>query len=65
VVKCPRCESEFNYFSSKDRPFCSEKCKNIDLGGWLSEEYSLASREPLSETDIEIIIRETNSDDNQ
>ncbi|HUK01312.1 MAG TPA: DNA gyrase inhibitor YacG [Steroidobacteraceae bacterium] len=41
-VKCPTCgrgiewSEEFPF-----RPFCSERCKLIDLGAWLSEEHAL------------------------
>ena len=40
-VKCPHCKIEFNYHESADRPFCSERCKLIDLGQWLSEEHAI------------------------
>ena len=42
-VKCPHCKTQFNYYASKSRPFCSDKCKMVDLGGWFSESYSVAS----------------------
>ena len=38
-VKCPNCETEFQYYDSKFRPFCSERCKMIDLGHWFEETY--------------------------
>ncbi|POB13972.1 DNA gyrase inhibitor YacG [Halobacteriovorax sp. DA5] len=56
-VKCPECSKEFNYYSSEFRPFCSEKCKMVDLGMWLTENYTVASNEPLSESDLEAVIR--------
>lgn len=40
-VNCPHCQKKFFYFESEARPFCSEKCKMIDLGGWLSESYNI------------------------
>lgn len=43
-VKCPTCESEFNYYDSESRPFCTEKCKLIDLGQWLTESYSVPGK---------------------
>lgn len=58
IVKCPECSKEFEYQSSESRPFCSEKCKMIDLGGWLSESYSIRSSEPLNEEDIETLLRD-------
>jgi endogenous inhibitor of DNA gyrase (YacG/DUF329 family) len=41
VVKCSRCKKEFNYYASDYRPFCSEKCKMVDLGHWLTESYAI------------------------
>ena len=32
--------------ASKWRPFCSERCKNIDLGDWASERYRVPTAEP-------------------
>lgn len=51
-VKCPQCKEKFNYYDSEFRPFCSEKCKMIDLGHWLNESYSVPSQGPLSEEEI-------------
>jgi endogenous inhibitor of DNA gyrase (YacG/DUF329 family) len=46
-IKCPTCGdsvvwSEANRF----RPFCSERCKNIDLGAWSSGSYSIPENGP-------------------
>ncbi len=40
-VKCPTCEKKFDYYFSEFRPFCSDRCRLIDLGQWLSESYSV------------------------
>lgn len=45
-VKCPTCGKETEYASTNPvRPFCSERCKTLDLGAWADEKY----RVPLSE----------------
>jgi endogenous inhibitor of DNA gyrase (YacG/DUF329 family) len=44
-VKCPHCKKEFEYKTSEYRPFCSEKCKLIDLGSWLDGSYAIATEE--------------------
>jgi endogenous inhibitor of DNA gyrase (YacG/DUF329 family) len=44
-VNCPRCKKKFNYYDSDFRPFCTEKCKMIDLGHWFDESYSVAGRD--------------------
>lgn len=56
-VNCPRCKESFEYYSSEFRPFCSDKCKMIDLGLWLTENYKVPSQKPLDETDLEIVIK--------
>ena len=40
VVKCPTCGQPVTWIeASKFRPFCSERCKMIDLGAWASDRY--------------------------
>ena len=42
VVNCPRCGKGVPWSEeSKWRPFCSERCKLIDLGAWASESYRI------------------------
>jgi len=39
VVKCPTCGRSVEWsVQSRYRPFCSDRCRLIDLGAWLSEE---------------------------
>jgi uncharacterized protein len=40
-IKCPTCGREVTWESAPYRPFCSERCRLIDLGGWLSEQRSI------------------------
>lgn len=40
-VKCPVCKKETEWEGNPFRPFCSERCKTKDLGGWASEEYAI------------------------
>lgn len=40
IVPCPTCGGDSVYGPENPfRPFCSERCKNIDLGAWASESY--------------------------
>lgn len=64
-VSCPNCNCEFNYYTSISRPFCSQRCRDIDLGHWLTESYKVPSQQPLSETDIEVIIRTQDENNNE
>lgn len=42
VVNCPRCGAPTPWSASNPhRPFCSERCKLIDLGQWASEGYRI------------------------
>lgn len=54
MVNCPECKEKFNYFSSEFRPFCCERCKNVDLGNWFNEGYTLEG-EPSKEALQEIL----------
>ena len=49
-VACPTCGKAVAWNAeSRFRPFCSERCKLIDLGAWASESY----RAPVSEDPTE------------
>ena len=40
---CPQCQKAVVWRSDNTfRPFCSERCQQIDLGAWAQEEYSIA-----------------------
>jgi len=38
-IKCPTCKKKTEWKNNPFRPFCSERCKLIDLGAWASDEY--------------------------
>jgi hypothetical protein len=40
-VKCPTCQREIDWSQSPCRPFCSERCRLIDLGAWLTEKNAI------------------------
>jgi endogenous inhibitor of DNA gyrase (YacG/DUF329 family) len=46
-AKCPRCGVETSLQGNPFRPFCSERCKLIDLGNWISGKYRI----PVKDTD--------------
>lgn len=48
-VVCPHCKKKFEYYSSEFRPFCSERCKLIDLGQWLTESYAVEAKQLTEE----------------
>jgi uncharacterized protein len=50
IVTCPTCGGDSVYAPDNPfRPFCSERCKNVDFGAWASESYRLAARPSPSE----------------
>ena len=55
-TKCPQCGRLTVYSTeNKFRPFCSERCKLIDLGAWADESYKIpvghSSSDPLSSSE--------------
>jgi uncharacterized protein len=47
TVPCPHCRGPSIYAPSNPfRPFCSERCKNLDLGAWASEQFKVESEAP-------------------
>lgn len=40
-TKCPICKKDAVWDENPFRPFCSERCKLIDLGKWASEDYMI------------------------
>jgi len=53
TVPCPRCGAPSVYApGNRWRPFCSERCRVIDLGAWASEAYRVpVPLDAQSETD--------------
>ncbi|WP_343595510.1 DNA gyrase inhibitor YacG [Acinetobacter sp.] len=45
VFPCPRCGEPSQWQDNPFRPFCSERCKLIDLGAWASGEYRLPTQD--------------------
>lgn len=54
IIRCPICKQEFDTDRSPAMPFCSERCKRIDLGRWLDERYSLPIERPEEDGDFEM-----------
>jgi len=47
IVRCPSCGGDSIYAPSNAyRPFCSERCKGIDLGAWASEDFRMPAEAP-------------------
>jgi endogenous inhibitor of DNA gyrase (YacG/DUF329 family) len=44
-MKCPTCKKEGDWLEGNFGPFCSKRCKLVDLGKWFREENRIS--EPL------------------
>ncbi|MGO8733702.1 MAG: DNA gyrase inhibitor YacG [Terriglobia bacterium] len=42
-MRCPICHQDVSWEGNSYRPFCSERCKLIDLDHWLSERYRIST----------------------
>ncbi len=49
IVRCPRCGKETEMTGNPYRPFCSERCKLVDLGNWVTGAYRIAGKEDEDE----------------
>ncbi len=68
--KCPICKAETDSAVHADFPFCSERCRNRDLGNWASEKYVVSepvfAEEEISEGQGKTIVLPLDTDlDNQ
>jgi uncharacterized protein len=53
TVTCPTCGGNSVYAPSNPfRPFCSERCKNIDIGAWASENFRMPAEAPPDDQDF-------------
>lgn len=57
-IHCPTCNKNDTWQKDNPyRPFCSERCKLIDLGAWADERYRIANENdsiPAANDDAEI-----------
>lgn len=54
-VRCPQCGGDSLWAPENPwRPFCSERCKQIDLGAWASDSYRIPVQPGPGELDGEL-----------
>ena len=52
VVDCPTCGTKVEWTeASQYRPFCCERCRQIDLGAWAEEKYVIPGAMPVEDED--------------
>ena len=59
--RCPICKTLNDSATNADFPFCSERCRLLDLGNWASEKYVVS--EPLFDEDDDELNESQNQDD--
>ena len=52
-MRCPICKKTVS--DDAHRPFCSARCKRIDLGNWLTGAYKISR--PMNEDEVEAVLR--------
>ena len=55
-MPCPICRKSV-VLNDPFMPFCSERCRTVDLGNWASEKYVIS--EPLRPEDLEGLFEDT------
>lgn len=53
VLRCPICKKETELSNNPNRPFCSERCKLVDLGAWSSGDYRIPCNELTEEEEFQ------------
>ncbi|HEY5648807.1 MAG TPA: DNA gyrase inhibitor YacG [Nitrospiria bacterium] len=43
-IRCPICKTLTVWNENSNRPFCSERCRIIDLGSWAAGEYRIEGK---------------------
>lgn len=50
TVRCPTCSGPSLFAPANAyRPFCSERCKQIDLGAWANEQFRVPAQTPAED----------------
>ncbi|OGQ04337.1 MAG: DNA gyrase inhibitor YacG [Deltaproteobacteria bacterium RIFCSPLOWO2_01_44_7] len=52
-VVCPHCKKKVIKKGNPFWPFCTERCKMVDLGKWVTEQYRVAGEPVKTEDDKE------------
>lgn len=63
-IKCPRCQKEIEYsITNPFRPFCSQRCRDVDLGLWVEGKYAIPGASVEQENNPPISSHIDNDDD--
>jgi uncharacterized protein len=53
MVRCPTCRAEVEWEGNAFRPFCSERCRLLDLGAWAEGRYRIPGEKILNNEEAE------------
>lgn len=53
LTNCPICKKSVEWDGNPSRPFCSERCRLVDLGAWFNQEYQVPATEISPDEDPE------------
>jgi endogenous inhibitor of DNA gyrase (YacG/DUF329 family) len=56
TVRCPSCKKTSLWSEANaSRPFCSPRCKDIDLGAWASDAYVVEGAAPSTAEEMDVL----------
>jgi uncharacterized protein len=56
LVRCPTCKKQSAWNEANvSRPFCSPRCKDIDLGAWASDAYIVEGAAPSTPEELDAL----------
>lgn len=62
-VACPQCGRNVIWSEqSVYRPFCSKRCRLLDLGAWADESHRIAGEPAMDETDLDALLARADRD---
>lgn len=65
IVSCPTCKKSVAWSNSNEfKPFCSQRCRLIDLGEWASESNRIAGEKLDPETANRLMNDQSSNHDN-
>lgn len=56
--KCPQCSLVVQWPTTDTYPFCSDRCRLIDLGLWAQGDYRIPTEEPIDEETWQELFKE-------
>ena len=63
VVTCPTCQGAAVFGSGNPwRPFCSERCRSVDLGAWASERFRVPAEGPTDAPEADASVEPSRHD---